>query len=89
MTASTHTAARNRRRVPAKKALPPPVSEEFRAKAHVLMDRVLTDHPGTTALLVCVAKGKDVDAASEPDAMALKTGMIDTLYFKLHPEKGD
>lgn len=65
----------------------PPVTAEFRARAHELMDRVLNDHPGTTALLVCVAKGTDVDAASEPDAMALKTGMIDTLYFKLHPEK--
>lgn len=63
------------------------VTPEFRAKSHALMDRVLTEHPGTTAIMICVAKGKDVDAASEPNALALKLGMIDMLYFTLHPER--
>lgn len=88
MTVATQTSAKRRRQV--RQWDPPsPVTVEFREKAHVLMDKVLDDHPGTTALLICVAKGKDVDAASEPDAMALKVGMIDTLYNKLHPERSD
>ena len=40
-------------------------------------------------MLVGVAMGKDVDAASMPSNMAQKLGIIDQLFYMLHPSKLD
>ena len=65
------------------------VTPAFRADVHAMVDRVLDEHPSTTGVLVGVAMGKDVDAASMPSNMAQKLGIIDQLFYMLHPSKLD
>lgn len=75
------------KRPPEKPAEEQLVTEAFRSQVHAMVDRVLDEHPSTTGVLVAVAMGKDVDAASVPSNMAQKLGIIDQLFFLLHPER--
>ncbi len=63
------------------------VTADFRRHVHDMVDRVLDEHPSTTGVLIGVAMGKDVDAASVPSNMAQKLGIIDQLFYMLHPER--
>ena len=77
-----------RKPTPANKPVEPQlVTPDFRQQVHEMVDRALNEHPSTTGVLIGCAMGKDVDAASVPSNMAQKLGIIDQLYFLLHPEK--
>ena len=78
-----------RRSKPEPPVEPQLVTPEFAAQVHAAVDRILQDHPSTTGVLVCVAMGKDVDACSVPSNMAQKLGIIDQLFFALHPEHAE
>ena len=65
------------------------VTPAFREQVHEMVDKILEDHPSTTGVLICCAMGKDVDAMSVPENLAQKLGIIDQLFFSLHPEKLD
>jgi len=64
-----------------------PVTPEFRAAAHRLVDRVLDDHPGVSSVVLAFARGTEVDAASEPENISVKLGVVDQLFYRFHPEK--
>ena len=74
-------------RRPARAPIPihkPPPDPELSRHAHALLDRVLADHPETTAILIAVDSGDGVQAASIPHAWSVKRGMIDILHETIH-----
>jgi hypothetical protein len=64
-----------------------PVTAEFRASVHRMVDKVLDEHPGVTSVVLGFARGTEVDAASEPENISVKLGVVDQLFYRFHPER--
>lgn len=67
---------------PPKKPAAKPVADDFRKACHESLDRYLTDHPGTVALMIAGAGGTSTDAVAVPNANSLMRGMVADLFEK-------
>lgn len=82
MTARRIPAVRKRARKPVE-----PTTPEFRSGAHVMLDKLLDDFPGTDAIAIIVDGRSGHEVASIPVSLAVKEGIFLCGYVKLFGEE--
>lgn len=64
----------------------PPTDPEFRRYAHVMLDTLLDDYPGTDAVAIIVDGLSGQEVASHPSSLSVKRGLFSTAYTRVFPD---
>lgn len=69
-----------RRTVRSRKVTPPPVTPEFRAECHQVLEAILDHHPGTDSIAIIVDGLSGCNMVSHPKALSVKKGLLLEVY---------